>query len=170
MRTKLEQSHHSKEVFLSAEQGNERQLSRRDGCRSCERRRAAVHESGLLRHARLSRADSSERLFVLHASRLVRGRKGEGRRCELVRRQRRNVWNRVARATAVLSTGPRECGLGRGERSIFYHAHRAFDCESQRRLGPALRYFPGTKNFRTRRCAAHAWFSIAAGTNLQCEV
>src|SRR5438270_13637743 len=141
MRTKLEQSHHSKEVFLSAEQGNERQLSRRDGCRSCERRRAAVHESGLLRHARLSRADSSERLFVLHASRLVRGRKGEGRRCELVRRQRRNVWNRITCCTAILSTGPRKCGLGRGERSIFYDSDCVFDRKSERRLGSAIRYF-----------------------------
>src|SRR5438270_8685142 len=161
---------HAKEILLSAEQRKERQLRRRDGRRSCERRRPSLYESRLFGRPRVRRADSSERLFILHASRLVRGRKGEGRRCELVRRQWRNVWNRVARATAVLSTGPRECGLGRGERSIFYDAHCAFDCESQRRLGPALRYFPGAKNFRTLRCAAHAWFSIAAGTNLQCEV
>src|SRR5438270_12339633 len=161
---------HAKEILLSAEQRKERQLRRRDGRRSCERRRPSLYESRLFGRPRVRRADSAERVFILPATRLVRGRKGEGRRCELVRRQRRNVWNRIARATAVLSTGSRECGLGRGERSILHDANCAFDCKSERRLGPALRYFAGAKNFRTGRCDAHAWFSLATGTSLQCRV
>src|SRR6516162_9126515 len=130
MRTESRQRCDSEEVFLSIEQRKERQLRCRDGCRSCERRWAAVRESRLFHCAWRGGADSPKRLFVLYATRLVRRRQGKRRRCELVRRQRRIFRNRFARAPAFLPTGPRERRLGRGKRSIFYHAGRAVEHES----------------------------------------
>ena len=49
-------SDNSEKVFLHAVQGQERQLPNCDGCRSDQRRRAAVFRQCLLRRARFSRA------------------------------------------------------------------------------------------------------------------
>jgi len=148
----------SKEVLFSAGQGERKTISRRNGCRSGERRRAALFTSGLFRCARA--AVPIHPKDYSYYTRLVWCVDARPRELMSVGSEAAAEFSAsVSVRRSLLSTGSRQRRLGCGQRSVFYNADCAVNGEGQWVWGRRFDISPEQNTYGTFRRLADARFN-----------